>query len=305
MSNLSRRHFLKLGAAGGGAVFLSGLGPADAAIKRKHYAPKDFYFVQLTDTHWGFDNPEVNPDHAGTLNKAIDAVNRLRPEPDFVVFTGDLIHTVDDPEIRRQRMLKFKDIVSALKVDTVRYLPGEHDAALDGGALFQELFGPLYGRFEHKGVQFFALDNVSDPKGQLGETQLAWLQRELQLLNRQAPIVVLAHRPLFNLHPEWEWTTRDGQAAIDLLQPHRDVTVFYGHIHQEHHHATGHIHHHAATSLIFPQPAPGSAPQKAPVPWDKSSPYRGLGYRVVETGVRKKSCDIEEHPLARETTHGA
>ena len=28
--------------------------------------------------------------------------------------------------------------------------------------------------------------------------------------------------------------------------PYRNVTVFYGHIHHEHHHRTGHIEHHAA-----------------------------------------------------------
>lgn len=32
--------------------------------------------------------------------------------------------------------------------------------------------------------------------------------------------------------------------------PFRNVVVFYGHIHQEHHHMTGHIAHHAANSLM-------------------------------------------------------
>src|SRR5208337_5067134 len=31
----------------------------------------DVYFVQLSDTHWGFNNPKINPDFAGTLKKAI------------------------------------------------------------------------------------------------------------------------------------------------------------------------------------------------------------------------------------------
>jgi hypothetical protein len=45
--------------------------------------------------------------------------------------------------------------------------------------------------------------------------------------------------------------TRDGQQAVSLLSSRRHVTVFYGHIHQEHHHMTGHIAHHSAKSLIF------------------------------------------------------
>jgi cytochrome c oxidase subunit 2 len=34
--------------------------------------------------------------------------------------------------------------------------------------------------------------------------------------------------------------------------------------------------------LIFPLPAPGSAPKRAPLPWDPASPTHGIGYRSVE-----------------------
>lgn len=44
---------------------------------------------------------------------------------------------------------------------------------------------------------------------------------------------------------------------------------------------TGAIAHHAATSLIFPLPAPGSQPRRTPLPWDAAQPYRGLGWREV------------------------
>lgn len=53
---------------------------------------ESFYFVQLSDTHWGFSGPSINPDSGGTLKKAVAAVNGLDEQPDFVVFTGDLIH---------------------------------------------------------------------------------------------------------------------------------------------------------------------------------------------------------------------
>ena len=45
---------------------------------------------------------------------------------------------------------------------------------------------------------------------------------------------------------------------------------------------TQHIAHHAAQSLIFPQPAPGSQPRRAPVPWDVAHPFRGLGFRGIQ-----------------------
>ena len=104
---------------------------------------------------------------------------------------------------------------------------------------------------------------------------------DLKQIDRGQPIVVLTHRPLFDLYPDWDWATRDGAKAIELLTPYSNVTVFYGHIHQEHHHMTGAIAHHAAQGLMYPLPAPGSVPKKAPLPWDAAHPFRGLGYREV------------------------
>ena len=100
-------------------------------------------------------------------------------------------------------------------------------------------------------------------------------------MNGSAPIVVFTHRPLFDLAPKWDWATRDGDLALAILQRHANVTVFYGHIHQAHHHMTGAIAHHAATSLVFPLPAPGSQDKRTPLPWDPAQPFRGLGFREV------------------------
>jgi hypothetical protein len=112
-----------------------------------------------------------------------------------------------------------------------------------------------------------------------------------------SPIVVLTHRPLFDLAPQWDWATRDGDAAIEILMPYRNLTVFYGHIHQQHHHMTGHIAHHAAMSLMFPLPAPGSQPKRDPLRWDPAHPFRGLGFREIEDGVGAGKVAIDEHLL--------
>jgi 3',5'-cyclic AMP phosphodiesterase CpdA len=290
MSHVDRRDFLKL-AGLGGVVFASGLGfPSRPAA-----AADDFFFVQMTDTHWGFKGPQVNPEADKTLHKAVAAVNALPKKPDFIMFTGDLTHTTDDDKERRRRLAEFRDIISALQVKDVRFIPGEHDASLDNGEAFKEFFGPTHHAFAHKGINFVALDNVSDPGGALGADQLAWLASQLKTLDRAQPLIVLAHRPLFDLAPEWDWATKDGAAAIEQLTPFQNVAVFYGHIHQEHHFMTGHIPHHAATSLIFPQPAPRSQPKRTPVAWDPAAPFKGLGFRVVETYGTK--LELEEHPL--------
>ena len=282
---ISRRSFLRL-AGLGGAIYVSGLSGWSSAAALPGGANEDFFFIQLSDTHWGFEGAP-NPDAHGTLQKAVAAVNSLEQVPDFIVFTGDLTHTTDDPQERRQRMREFKDIAAELKVKNVHFMPGEHDASLDHGEAYQEFFGKTHYSFAHKGVNFIVIDNVSDPTGAIGETQLAWLADELRQLPPQARIVVFTHRPLFDLYPQWDWATRDGAKAVELLQAHANVTVFYGHIHQEHHHMTGHIAHHAAKSLIFPLPAPGSQPKRTPLPWDDAYPYRGLGYRQVAAEVAK------------------
>jgi metallophosphoesterase superfamily enzyme len=149
---MDRREFLELAALGSaGVVFAAALpGAAEAPAG-------DFYFLQFSDTHWGFEGPP-NPDAKGTLPKAIRAVNRLQRRPDFVVFTGDLTHTTDDPRERRRRMTEFKELVSELDVETLRFMPGEHDAALDGGAAFRELFGAAHYSFDHKGLGFRGVD---------------------------------------------------------------------------------------------------------------------------------------------------
>jgi len=176
----------------------------------------------------------------------------------------------------------------------VHYMAGEHDASLDRGDAYQEFFGKLNYTFDHKGVHFIVLDNVSDPGAIVGDAQLKWLQSDLKRLKPDAPIVVLTHRPLFDLYPQWDWATVDAKGVIDSLMPYKNVTVFYGHIHQEHHYMTGHIAHHAAKSLMFPLPAPGSAPKRAPIPWDAGAPYKGLGYREIEADVKTAGYEISE-----------
>ena len=296
---IDRRQFLRL-AGMGGVVFASGL--AGFAQAKSGYKDadaggvgEDFYFVQLSDSHWGFQGPAVNPDAQGTLRKAVAEVNALSDQPDFIVFTGDLTHTTDDPAERRKRMAEFKDIVKDLRVKNVHFMPGEHDASLDSGAAYKEFFGETHYTFDFKGVHFIALDNVSDPHANLGEAQLQWLAQDLAKRDKKQHLVVFAHRPLFDLAPAWDWATPDGGKAIDLLMPFQNVVVFYGHIHQENHHMTGHIPHHSAQSLMFPLPAPMSVPKKSPLPWDAAAPYKGLGFREIDWD--NGEANITEFPI--------
>src|ERR1700733_4868297 len=107
----NRRDILKLMGVGG-VVFASGLAGA-AEKKKKSDMNSDFFFLQLSDTHWGY-NGVSNPEADVTLKQVVETVNGVSARPDFIVFTGDLTHTTDDGAVRRTRMTYCKRLVSNL-----------------------------------------------------------------------------------------------------------------------------------------------------------------------------------------------
>jgi hypothetical protein len=99
---------------------------------------------------------------------------------------------------------------------------------------------------------------------------------------------------LFDLKPEWEWFTTDGDAVMNALAPYQNVTVLYGHIHRDHEHEEGHVRHYAARSLIFAFPDPALVPDKKPIPFDSDHPFKNLGIRTVnEHSGKPEVRDVE------------
>ncbi|MBV8775011.1 MAG: metallophosphoesterase, partial [Deltaproteobacteria bacterium] len=153
---------------------------------RNGESPQSFTFAQFSDTHVGFQGP---PDPLGTraFEAAVELINRSRQRPDFVLFTGDLTHDADNRDAHAQRMKTFKSIASRINTKTIHTVPGENDAALDGGVLYREHFGESHYAFDHKGVHFIALDNVSRGRPEVGPEQLAWLKADLAHYPNTAP----------------------------------------------------------------------------------------------------------------------
>src|SRR5438105_4767367 len=287
--DFDRRKFLQLSGMSIGVGGLFQFAPplfGESAEMMRHMGKKNgeamapFSFVQLSDAHVGFNGP---PDPLGTqaFERAVEMVNALPERPDLVLFTGDLTHDSEKPGEHADRMRLFRRIASGLEVPLVKCVPGEHDAALDGGALFRDAFGQTSYSFDHRGIHFIALDNVSRPKPTVGAEQIAWLKKDLARFPTTAPIVVFTHRPLFDLRPDWEWFTLDGDQVINALASYENVTVLYGHIHREHVHAEPHATHYAARSLIFAFPDPESGVPKKPLPFDAAKPFENLGVRRV------------------------
>ncbi len=295
MQRSDRRSFLKMAGTSLGIGVLYTAVPAAAASgeigemfdftgKKNGERVTPFTFVQLSDAHVGFNGP---PDPLGTkaFERAVEMINQLPQQPDLVLFTGDLTHDSEEKDVHAQRMKQFLEISRRMKVPKIMYVPGEHDAGLDGGTLYREFLGESNYSFDHRGVHFIALDNVSRAKPEVGPEQIAWLKKDLARFPKSAPIVVFTHRPLFDLKPEWEWFTSDGDEVMDVLSPYENVTVLYGHIHRDHEQEQGHVHHYAARSLIFAFPDPENAPEKKPIPFDKDHPFKNLGIRMVHEKV--------------------
>jgi predicted phosphodiesterase len=254
--------------------------------------PQSFSFAQFSDPHVGFDGP---PDPLGTraFEDAVSLLNQAPRRPDLVLFTGDLTHDAENRDAHAGRMRLFKTIAQKIKTSSLHMVPGENDAALDGGVLYREHFGETHHSFDHKGVHFIGLDNVSRGHPEVGADQLAWLKSDLARFSKETPIVVFTHRPLFDLKPEWEWFTADGDDVMNALSPYENLTVLYGHIHRHDFQARGKVGHYAARSLIFAFNDPATNDDKKQLPFDKDDPFKELGFRLVGSqGVAQPAAPL-------------
>lgn len=288
MSETSRRDLLRLvggalwvgaaSACAGGARTVAGPGGAGAGTAGPEEAG-GFLMFQLTDTHWGYKGP-ANPTAGAAFERAVAEIAKWPSKPALVVHTGDVTHMTSDAAERRARLETAKAMLAKLGTELL-VIPGEHDAGQDHGEAFRAVFGPTHHARELRGVHLIAIDNVSDPKGGIGDDQLAWLDKEVAKVPADKPLLVFTHRPLFSLAQPWDWYTQDGDRALEILDRHPNTTVFYGHIHQALIHRTKATLHVSTRSLVFPLPAPMSQPAKAPLPWDADAVDHGLGYRGI------------------------
>jgi 3',5'-cyclic AMP phosphodiesterase CpdA len=242
---------------------------------------KGLTFVQISDSHIGFDFKTPYPNAVGTLTECIARVKALPTQPAFMIHTGDISHL--------SKPAQFDDadkVIGDTRLD-VHYVPGEHDFVDPDRKLFLDRYGKGtkgagWYSFDANGVHFIGLVNVYDLKagglGNLGQEQLEWLEADVKGRSASTPIVVFAHVPLWTVYPNWGWGTDDGAQALSYLKRFGSVTVLNGHIHQVMQKVEGNVTFHTARSTAFPQPAPGSAPSPGPmkVPADKLRSMLGI-----------------------------
>ena len=142
-------------------------------------AATDFSFVQISDSHIGF-MKDPNKNVTGTLELAVDRINKLPEQPAFLVHTGDLTHLAKPAEFDT-----VAQVLKGVKTEAILAVPGEHDFDNDENKLYLERFGKGtrgtgYRSFDYKGVHFVGLVNVANDKSGSLAWCIPWIARLAQ-----------------------------------------------------------------------------------------------------------------------------
>ena len=303
LKNLDRRSFVKVAAAAFGAAAASGVAPHSFQPVRVAYAQgggkrESFSFAYISDSH--LYERTLNDRFVNALMRAVDDVNSMDPQPDFVFYGGDLAQLGQPKELDLGAQ-----ILKSVKAP-MRFMVGEHDWYLDMGEKWRELFGKPTYSFDHKGVHCVVLNSVVEkdfwtarkmsPMDRMktvagldngwqssftvGAEQRKWLEEDLKNVAAATPLIVFSHSPLYKLYKPWNFWTDDADEVQAILKRFQNVVVFHGHTHQQLTNRIGNIHFHGFLSTAWPWPyAPEGMPQMTiqmgrPDPFD---PQDGCG----------------------------
>lgn len=304
LPNLDRRAFLKVSTAALGAIAAAGVSHPFHSFLPVRIIPEagaaeaEFTFAYISDSHL-YDR-ETNDHFIRQLLRAVDDINNLDPQPDFVLYGGDLAQLGQKAELELGAQI-LRNVKAPLKM-----MVGEHDWFLDMGEKWRELFGDETYSFDHKGVHFVTLmsvneqdfwsqrgmtpmermktvaglDNGIQSRFEVGKAQRAWLKQDLEKYSNETPVVVFSHSPLYKYYRPWNFWTEDAEEVQALLQRFKNVTVLHGHTHQVLTHQIGNIQFHGMLSTAWPWPyAPEGLPELTvqmgrPNPFD---PNDGMG----------------------------
>ena len=312
LRQLDRRTFLKVLAATTGAVMAKGLVPphtfqlveiANAATDKTASAKgmagqPPFTFAYISDTH--LYPRTLNQRFVRGAVKAIEDVNALDPQPDFVLFGGDLAQLG-----RREELELGKQILAEVKAP-VKMMVGEHDWFYDLGDTWQEFFGPPNYSFDWKGVHVVVLmsvhekdfwtarkltpaermqivaglDNGIQSRFEVGDEERKWLSDDLAKVPHTTPLLVFSHSPLYKYYHDWNFWTDDAEQVQAILKPYDHVTVIHGHTHQMLQNQIDNISFYGMLSTAWPWPyAPTGLPSLT-IQMNRADPFDqfdGLG----------------------------
>ena len=292
IQRLNRRDFMRAsGVAAAGAAISGAFSPHSFQPVDVQAAGQSFRFAYISDSH--LYEKSMNERFVRSILKAVDDVNALTPQPDFILYGGDLAQLGQPKELEEGGQ-----ILKALKAP-VRMMVGEHDWYLDMGEQWRKQFGKDTYSFDHKGVHFVVLNSVvvedywtgpkmtnmermlamaqlDNPNGRpftVGDAQRDWLKNDLAAVPVDTPVIVFSHSPLYKMYKKWNFWTDDAEQVQALLAKFKTVTVIHGHTHQMLTNKIGNIHFHGMLSTAWPWPyAPQGLP-KLTVRMNRSDPF--------------------------------
>ena len=287
LRKLDRRSFIKLSTAALGAVAAHGIVPPNsfqpvtmAYGQTAAGTANAFRIAYISDSH--LYEKDLNDRFVRALMRAVDDVNALDPQPDFVFYGGDLAQLGQPKELELGANI-LKNLKAPLKI-----MVGEHDWYLDMGEKWRQLFGEPTYSWDHKGIHFVTLlsvvekdfwterglspmermktvaglDNSVQSPFSVGEQQREWLRNDLANYSDDTPLVVFSHSPLYKLYRPWNFWTDDAEEVQAVLNRFSNVVVLHGHTHQMLTNRIGNIHFHGFLATAWPWPyAPEGMPE--------------------------------------------
>jgi 3',5'-cyclic AMP phosphodiesterase CpdA len=305
-NTMTRRQLIRHSAWFGSAVVLTVVGGevishiAGSTPEVQTQARPTLRFVQISDSHLGFSGP-ANPNVADTFTHAINQVNSLGYTPDFVIHTGDLTHLSKTAQFDQA-----KQMLTGLRTPHVFTVPGEHDSVDDAGQKYRQVFGAGtrgdgWYSFDVAGVHVIALVNTLSFSnlggGHLGTDQLEFVEKDVQGLSNDTPIIVFSHIPLFAMYPAWGWGTDDAAQALSYLKRFSSVTCLNGHVHQLFTKTEGNVTFYSGTTTAYPLPHPGDGPAPQPVKLPAGKLHDALGIREVSYTKGQQALALKEQTL--------
>ena len=274
-------------------------------------AEAPFKFAWISDTH--LYPKSLNTRFVDKTVRAATEVQAMTPPADFLIFGGDLaqLGKIEELELGNE-------ILKEVNIRKV-FIPGEHDWYLDMGKKYRELFGEPSWSFDHKGVRFIGLDTVSrapdywsmkkmspeermahmsvldgtvaGPWAGVGRDQLDWLQKTLANWDRNRPVIIFSHNPLYEYYPPWNFWVRDWRDVNEVLKPYTKVTNIHGHCHQVLYNEIGTMRSIGMLATSWPWPyAPEGVPKltKPMIRVDAGDHFDGVGWGKIDVSAQDK-----------------
>ena len=171
--------------------------------------------------------------------RALNRIRTLQPRPDCVVITGDIVD--------RGEYLEYESALQLLRIldIPIHVIPGNHDhaprmlQAFSGTTFVREAPdepGRCYYRIDYPGLRLFCCDSSVPGRhdGELGSTQLAWLDSELHQDPNTPAIMTMHHHPIpSGIAAMDRVMLSDAHDLAAVLRQHPPLTrILIGHLHR-------------------------------------------------------------------------